>query len=190
MDYTARAMHQLAASIGRTHAAYTTLTDKLTGLRDKLGASYSKDFSSGCVRYLNSLLGWLQQSQRCAWQSDQRYRRRQLVLPGARTADPSGSRIYCLWDQLRSASIGMTSRKLRSRLRRCLRSASVWQADQDKAGKRNQLEESYKLATGTLTAQQDALQVQRTAVDRTDIRDAEADRYQPPFARYRRIDGY
>ena len=68
-----------------------------------------------------------------------------------------------LWDQLRSASIG-DQPKIAQQIEALFTQRLSWQADQDKTGQRNQLESSYKLATGTLAAQQDALQVQRTAL--------------------------
>ena len=162
VDGTARAMDQLAASIGSVADPVQTLTDKVSGLRDNLGANYSKDFASG-VSGLNSLLGWRSSLSDARGNLTSAIDAAQLRLPGADVAGMLRGRESALWDQLRSASIG-DQPKIAQQIEALFTQRISWQADQDKAGKRNQLEESYKLATGTLTAQQDALQVQRTAL--------------------------
>lgn len=161
-DSTASQMETLAAAIGSVADPVQTLTDKVSVLRDKLGASYRKDFSAG-VNGLNSLLGWRSSLSEARGNLTSAIDAAQLRLPGADVAGILRGRESALWDQLRSASIG-DQPKIAQQIEALFTQRISWQADQDKAGKRNQLEESYKLATGTLTAQQDALQVQRTAL--------------------------
>ena len=161
-DSTASQMEALASAIGSVADPVQTLTDKVSGLRDKLGANYSKDFASG-VSGLNSLMGWRNGLTEARGNLTSAIDAAQLRLPGADVAGILRGRESALWDQLRSASIG-DQPKIAQQIEALFTQRISWQADQDKAGKRNQLEESYKLATGTLTAQQDALQVQRTAL--------------------------
>ena len=161
-DATASAIEALAAGMGSLSPAVETLADKLTGIRDRLAASYSKDFGSG-VAGLNSLLGWRSSLSDARGNLTSAIDAAKLRLPGADVAGILRGRESALWDQLRSASIG-DQPKIAQQIEALFTQRLSWQADQDKAGKRNQLEESYKLATGTLTAQQDALQVQRTAL--------------------------
>ena len=161
-DATASAIEALASGMGSLSPAVETLADKLTGIRDRLAASYSKDFSSG-VNGLNSLLGWRSSLSDARGNLTSAIDAAQLRLPGADVAGILRGRESALWDKLRSASIG-DQPKIAQQIEALFTQRLGWQADQDKAGKRNQLEESYKLATGTLTAQQEALQVQRTAL--------------------------
>ena len=162
VDGTARAMDQLAASIGNVAQPVATLADKLAGLRDNLSASYSKEFSAGASG-LNSLLGWRSSLSDARGNLTSAIDAAQLRLPGADVAGILRGRESALWDQLRSASIG-DQPKIAQQIEALFTQRLSWQADQDKTGQRNQLESSYKLATGTLAAQQDALQVQRTAL--------------------------
>lgn len=161
-DSTASQMEALASAIGSVADPVQTLTDKVSGLRDKLAASYSKDFSAG-VNGLNSLLGWRSSLSDARGNLTSAIDAAQLRLPGADVAGILRGRESALWDQLRSASIG-DQPKIAQQIEALFTQRLSWQADQDKTGQRNQLESAHKLASDTLTAQQDALQVQRTAL--------------------------
>ena len=97
-------MESLAAAIGSVSAPVQTLTEKVSGLRDKLGANYSKDFASG-VSGLSNLMGWRNGLTEARGNLTSAIDAAQLRLPGADVGSILRGRESALWDKLRSASV-------------------------------------------------------------------------------------